>query len=179
MSVFLLRSCTLFSASSFFCLIVFFRKEIKKRNALRKSSFLSFLFFPLSSRPPFFVFFFPSHFLLKLLCFFSPFYPFPEVISQESCFLVLSVGEELSLLSMWHRGRRGLGLLRESGGGGGVANYVAKRPIWFDFLYIYIYMSCLISIRVWPIDIKTTAMARVITFPAFCFFFLSPMSSLN
>lgn len=72
MSVFLLRSCTLFSASSFFCLIVFFRKEIKKRNALRKSSFLSFLFFPSLLPPPFFVFFFPSHFLLKLLCFFFP-----------------------------------------------------------------------------------------------------------
>lgn len=110
MSIFLLRSCTLFSASSFFCLIVFFRKEIKKRNALRKSSFLSFLF-PFFFYLPLFRFLLSLPFPSEVAMTFFFFYPFPEVISQESCFLVLSVGEELSLLSMWHRGRRRLGLL--------------------------------------------------------------------
>lgn len=85
------------------------RNQEKECTAEKFISFLSFSFFFLP--PPFFVFFFPSHFLLKLLWLFFFFYPFPEVISQESCFLVLSVGEELSLLSMWHRGRRRLGLL--------------------------------------------------------------------
>lgn len=99
MSVFCSVLVHCFRLLPFFCLIVFFRKEIKKRNALRKSSFLSFLF-PFFSTSPLFRFLLSLPFPSEVAMTFFFFYPFPEVISQESCFLVLSVGEELSLLSM-------------------------------------------------------------------------------
>ena len=127
----MLRSCTLFSASSFFCLIVFFRKEIKKRNALRKSSFLSFLF-PFFLPPPLF------RFLLSL--------PFPSEVAMTFFFLLSFSRSHFSRkLLFGFKCRRGIvspfdvtsgqaevRVAFWSDEGGSVANYIAKDQFYLN-----------------------------------------------
>lgn len=142
----MLRSCTLFSASSFFCLIVFFRKEIKKRNALRKSSFLSFLF-------PFFFYLPLFRFLLSL--------PFPSEVAMTFFFLLSFSRSHFSRkLLFGFKCRRGIvspfdvtsgqaevRVAFWSDGGGSIANYIAKHQFDLNSCTSDAFLNCINALR--------------------------------